>query len=236
MLSEENVSLDSVEKVISMDPTLTISVIGAANKALKAKDSSYVATTSSIEQAILRLGMVNTMGIVLLNSTLSTLPENLRFPLSEHSRLTAVISKNIAKKTKMDKDVAYTSGLVHDIGLILFFIFLKNNRMSLVVPNNRFQEKTIFGMTHGEVGYLYLTSSHFNQEICSIIKAHHDNVLDLSKNALVIRLADMLANLNGITLEKQDSEKDIDSVVQLLGLKQVEVIELLKNALEEIKK
>ncbi len=229
LLGQEDVDISSVEKVISMDPGLAVTIIKTANVGYSSK-----APVSTIKQALIRIGATRAQGIIVTTSTLANLPENLRLSLAEHAMLSATLAKGIAKVIRYDKDVAYTMGLVHDIGLALFLIFLNKEGEPLVLPKGRIPEKSSFGMTHGETGAMYLAYAAFTSEVCNAIKSHHESLLDLPKPALIIRLADMLANLNGLTIETIAQQEEITSAGKYLGLCESDIQTIVKDSLAEM--
>ncbi len=104
-------------KIIQSDPTLGGHVIRIANSAAYTPNSNLV----SLQQAITRLGMVEISNIALstsLNSKLFKAPgyEAYIAKIWKHSLVTAVWSKEIARKLRTNVEAAFLCGLLHSIG------------------------------------------------------------------------------------------------------------------------
>ena len=103
--------------IIQSDPTLGGHVIRIANSAAYTPNSNIV----SLQQAITRLGMVEISNIALatsLNSKLFKAPgyEQHIANIWQHSVVTGVWSKEIARKLRNNVEAAFLCGLLHSIG------------------------------------------------------------------------------------------------------------------------
>ena len=104
-------------KIIQSDPTLGGHVIRIANSAAYTPNSNLV----SLQQAITRLGMVEISNIAIstsLNSKLFKAPgyETFIATIWQHSLITAVWSKEIARQLRTNVEAAFLCGLLHSIG------------------------------------------------------------------------------------------------------------------------
>lgn len=103
-------------KIIQSDPTLGGHVIRIANSAAYTPNSNLV----SLQQAITRLGMVEISNIAIstsLNSKLFKAPgyEKHIASIWQHSLVTAVWSKEIARQLRANVEAAFLCGLLHSI-------------------------------------------------------------------------------------------------------------------------
>lgn len=104
-------------KIIQSDPTLGGHVIRIANSAAYTPNSNLV----SLQQAITRLGMIEISNIAIstsLNSKIFHAPgyEKQITAIWQHSLVTAVWSKEIARKLRTNVEAAFLCGLLHSIG------------------------------------------------------------------------------------------------------------------------
>ncbi len=104
-------------KIIQSDPTLGGHVIRIANSAAYTPNSNLV----SLQQAITRLGMIEITNIAIstsLNSKLFKAPgyEKHIINIWNHSLVTALWSKEIARKLRTNVEAAFLCGLLHSIG------------------------------------------------------------------------------------------------------------------------
>ncbi len=104
-------------KIIQSDPTLGGHVIRIANSAAYTPNSNLV----SLQQAITRLGMVEISNIAIstsLNSKMFKAPDYEQYITNiwQHSLVTAVWSKEIARQLRTNVEAAFLCGLLHSIG------------------------------------------------------------------------------------------------------------------------
>src|SRR5579862_6747100 len=113
--------LDQIVKVISCEPALTVEI-------LRRCKSAYFATerpATSVFEALTQLGFYQVYCIVvsLLASGLTSLPDvedgvNVQ-QLWQHSVTTAIAASELAEALGEPKEVAFTAGLLHDIGKLV---------------------------------------------------------------------------------------------------------------------
>ncbi len=233
LLSDSNSDIEMIEQVVAKDQTIAIALIKAANFGFKSN------AVSTIEQALVRVGMSRALGIILSYATMAKLPHNIRQPLYEHSLMTGILAKNLAKNLREDQELLYTAGLIHDIGLAIMVIFLLNQSLPVYIPGNLQQERIMFGMDHGEAGAIYLKNTAFPQDIIEIVRSHTkispEESTNYRKMISVVQLADMLANVNGNSMEAIYSQESISSKVSELLLSEDDIVDLTKESFRDVK-
>jgi putative nucleotidyltransferase with HDIG domain len=161
LLRDPNANMGEIVQIIGYDPGLTTNILKLAN-------SSYFGSSreiSSLQDAIIRLGTKNIFDLVVTALANVTLNKKVRGynmssgELWEHSIAVAVTCENIAAVTQSeDSKLAFTIGLLHDIGKILLGKFLEKGVMQeinqLLLRNITFDqaEYQILGIDHGELG------------------------------------------------------------------------------------
>jgi putative nucleotidyltransferase with HDIG domain len=181
VLDNHTADCNDLAEIIRIDPNLTATVFRVCNSANFATD----ATTHSLSQAIVRLGMREVFRILLGVVTAPTLrgPDAAVFgavDLWRHSLATAVASQVLAERlTKEDPEVAFSAGLLHDIGKTVLLRAARKQYVKLLhtcADTNRsvrFAEWQIFGMDHAEVGGELLRAWKFPERLAAIIAGHH---------------------------------------------------------------
>ena len=116
LVSNENVQLHELGDLISSDAAFASEVLTIANSLLYAPRFP----ASSILQAIAVLGANHLQGLCLTVAVRAYLGRSLNHPMMRllwrHSLACALIAEQLASTGFMDKDAAYTSGVLHDIG------------------------------------------------------------------------------------------------------------------------
>ncbi len=160
---DPNVDFKALADEISRDVAITASIIRMSN-------SSYFSPSRqirSVQEAIVTLGLKAVKDIIVMAATEGILKipmESYKIEgnaLWEHSLLVAETSARIARirKTSTPPDVAFTAGILHDIGKVVLVHFFKRiyRYVALDLENNptaRFAdlERKYLGYTHNEIG------------------------------------------------------------------------------------
>ena len=120
-VSDDNVHLGNVVKLIQLDPSLTARLVQIANSPLYRSPQPV----ENCLMAVNRLGLTTTRDLVtclvlnnVFNSENKILHEKLH-KLWQHSSHVAAIASSIAKITpNLHEDTALLAGLLHDIGVL----------------------------------------------------------------------------------------------------------------------
>ena len=118
LANNENVQLHQLCELISSDPAFASEVLTVANSALYAPRYP----SNSILQAIAVLGANTLQGMCITVGGRAYLGKSMSHPsmrgLWRHNLACAIIAERLASVGLLDKDTAYTSGILHDIGRI----------------------------------------------------------------------------------------------------------------------
>ncbi|MBI5903160.1 MAG: HDOD domain-containing protein, partial [Deltaproteobacteria bacterium] len=172
----------------------------------------------NLNQAILRLGLNSVRNIVVATSMKNVYK---RFGLAERMLMdqligSALISSIIAREARMaDPEDAFIGGLLHDIGKVVLNNEYPNEfaRVMERVYNDSVQftaaELEVFAFSHRELGAMIIKKWGFPESIELLLK-YFDNYEELVKErvlynlAVIIRLADIMCQKNGIGWRKTD--------------------------------
>lgn len=181
MLSQPNIDSSRVVSLITYDPGLTASVLQVCNSAYFA---SAVQITD-IEEAVNRLGFQQVYLLVAaISGGRALAPGQKGYGMDEgelwkHSVTTAVACQLIARDHDLDQNLAFTAGLLHDIGKIILADALKHIYTKLVQEVEQNQqsmletEKKLLGVQHAEVGGRLLHKWKFPPSLVSAVWFHH---------------------------------------------------------------
>jgi response regulator RpfG family c-di-GMP phosphodiesterase len=117
--------------------------------------------------------------------------------LWEHSLRTAEAARLLADGTSiMSADEAYTLGLLHDVGEILLTELFPSEMGRIAgCPMERIeQEAALFGVDHAQVGQWLLDACGLPRHLTAAVQTHHDVARINSPTALLLHVADTIAN------------------------------------------
>ena len=208
---DESHTVDDIVKVVASDPMLAGQLLKIANSAAYARRT----VVDSIATAVSYLGNKLVVGIALGASCACIYESELKgYESSQgdlwmHSLRTAIASKEFAKYTdkRVDSNVAYTAGLLHDIGKAILSAYLADKLdevreiFAATVPSDFLQvEKKLIGVDHCEIGEILGKHWNLPDTIKSVIKFHHHPHLapaDYKPICFTIHLADTVAMMAG---------------------------------------
>ncbi|WP_415903821.1 HDOD domain-containing protein [Neptuniibacter sp. QD48_55] len=212
---------DKVTELSQADPPLATRVLKIANSASSAH--SHVIT--DLHEALIRVGTDKILSII---TTLSvarvfTPVTDQQKAIWQHSIETAHIAKFVAihlKDINVDKGLAFTSGLLHDIGRFVLFemtakaidvVDAKGWDTPIELPE---VEKGVLGFTHADAGFIAAKKWQLPKVIVDMIRYHHN--YDISKHnevsaelrslVLVVQFADLVS----VLIEKNPEWPDWD--------------------------
>lgn len=179
LANNENVQLHQLSELISSDPAFASEVLTIANSLLYAPRFP----ASSVLQAIAVMGANNLQGLCLTVGVRGYMGKALNEPamraIWRHNLACALIADQLASVGFMDRDVAYTSGVIHDIGrLALAVIRPKDYSLPLGAhsgtPASILKvERDLFGWDHCEAGRQLITDWKLPPEFEAIAGDHH---------------------------------------------------------------
>lgn len=158
LTNNENVQLHQLSELISSDAAFASEVLTIANSLVYAP--RFPACT--ILQAIAVLGANHLQGLCLTVGVRSYLGRALNHPLIRnvwrHNLACAVIAEQLAAAGFMDKDTAYTAGVLHDIGRLALAVIRPTEYAALLETHQGTgasileEEHFLFGCDHCEAG------------------------------------------------------------------------------------
>jgi putative nucleotidyltransferase with HDIG domain len=208
LLNQDDVPAENVEKLIAYDPALTIKVLQRCNS------TSYglAEPASDLDTAIRCLGFNEIYRIVttvVLESSLGKAQKGYGIGeghLWEHSVVSAIGARLVAKDLGENENLAFTSGLLHDVGKLVLGNSLED-AYGLIFkgtegdqPSSFMEmEKQILGVNHAEVGGRILARWKFPEGIARPVEFHHDPLMakPFERLASIVYMGDMISHLLG---------------------------------------
>jgi len=213
-LDDEHTSTASVAGLIAADQVLSVKVLRVANSAYYAAPR----TISTIPDAIALLGFSSVRSLV-ISASLATsfrgaITDALK-PFWRYSLHTAVAARYLAGKQKLDRELAFTVGLIHGIGRIVMHQSMLADLAPIDEAHGIFPslermaaERTAFGFDYADVGHHLARRWNFPNIFCDAILGCADPLGHDSSDPLhaVLFVACWLARASEHALAGRDSE------------------------------
>ncbi len=179
LVNRETIQLHQLSELIASDPAFAGEILTIANSALYAPRFP----TKSILQSIAVLGANNLQGICLTVGTRAYLGKAFNQPsmrlVWRHNLASALIGAQLASAGFLDKDTAYTAGVIHDVGRLALAV-IRPKEYGLLLENHTGApasileaESQMFGCNHCEAGRQLISDWKMPQEFEAIVSKHH---------------------------------------------------------------
>jgi putative nucleotidyltransferase with HDIG domain len=242
MLDNPDASNEEVVHAIRCDNVLTAKLLRACNSPY----FGFPDPVASVDQAVLVLGHQQILHIVLTLAFGSTMTVPLpgyaaeSNALWQHSLSTAVAAEivvNSGLDLNAEAPVAFTAGLLHDIGKLVIAQILTADQQAAIrtrvamdgLPRSE-AELQILGTNHAEVGAYLLKSWNIPSDIVEAVANHHRPAFEpRPRLSVAIHIANCVAHLAGPGWESKIIKVD-DQVLEKLEITPAKIEELVLQA------
>lgn len=179
LINNENVPLHQLCDLVSSDPAFSSEVLTIANSLLYAPRFP----ASTVMQAVAVLGARNLQGMCLTVGVRAYLGKALNLAamraLWRHNLACAIIARQLAGLGTLDKEAAYTAGILHDVGRFGLSVIQPQEYAALLeahagTPASILEgERTLFGCDHCEAGERLVGGWMLAPDIQTIVSRHH---------------------------------------------------------------
>jgi putative nucleotidyltransferase with HDIG domain len=219
MIQDDNYSMLDLSKEVRQEQVIAAKIIRLCNSAFF--HQKYM--VNSIDRALAVLGEKRLLKVLISASMEDFFPsESGGYSLCKggiftHAVETAITAERLAVKTGLvSGDLAYTAGLLHDIGKValdqymglaypLFYRDLQEKGETLINV-----EKRIFGATHTEIGGILSERWFMPEQITEVIKYHHapEQASHFPELTHMVYLADLILSrfMVGNEIDRLDTE------------------------------
>jgi putative nucleotidyltransferase with HDIG domain len=225
LLASEDVKLAEVAELISSDATFTARLLQRVNSA----EFGLATTVGSVQQAVALLGIQLTRNLIVAQATAGYAAGALGVDelrrCWRHTVATAVLADEIAQACGQFTQIAFTAGIMHDIG-----------RLGLLVAYPKDYERVIrdaaercvdlldfeheeFGLDHAEAGRMLAERWGLPAEMAEIAGRHHDPCEGAELSLLrVVHVACGMADALGFEVVKPLGDLSTDAVLAELPM------------------
>jgi putative nucleotidyltransferase with HDIG domain len=225
MIQDGEYAMKDIANNVRQDQVLSGKVLHMCNSAYFARRSKV----SSIDTALVMLGEKTFLQMMLSASLESFFNDDqhgyslVKGGLFYHALGTALVAERIASFIgEIDPSIAYTAGLLHDIGRVVLDQFVAKYSVKFYSaandPTVNFLEfeKEILGMDHQEVGVALGNDWSLPEDLIDVIKNHHHPSEAETQPVLcaIVYLADLFMSKFqvGLELESVNSQELTDSM------------------------
>lgn len=210
VIEDENHSLKDVVKIVENDASLTSEVLKMANSAAYYRGQPV----TTVNRSVLLMGEMMVVGVAICASTSIVFHSPLEGYESEagemweHSLRSAIAAREISTflKKKVPSGLAFTAGLLHDIGksVISEFLVGKSQEMTDMTTNGLDYleaEKKILGTDHPTVGCSLAQHWGLPEALCVAIRDHHhpsDTVEEYKPLVYTVHLGEIFSMMAGM--------------------------------------
>jgi HD-like signal output (HDOD) protein len=192
----DGVSIDEIAGKISADQVLSAKLLRLANSAYYHVSREI----GTVNDAVGMLGFVTVRTLVIssgLTGSFKSMP-GINLPkFWMNSLLVACLAKHLAKEAHLNRDLAFTVGMMHGIGQLLMRLsmpeeMLEIDKISDVMDPRRHEaERDTFGFDYAEAGAGLATHWRFPSTICTAIRRAPEPLAEetLDPMACLIHLA-----------------------------------------------
>lgn len=255
MVNDPKATAHDFERVVRPDMGLTANLLKCAN-------SAYYRGTreiTSVRDAISRMGLRRVFEVAAGASFARAIPRELvGYGLSSdeywgHAVATAVLADHLGRRAGFTyPDLAFTAGLLHDLGKVVVASWLLQSRAGAAVPSLSTveDEQELLGTDHAQLGEALAVKWNMPQEISGAARWHHNSAgaptATLRYLSTVVELSDHAAAALGYgdgpraeaestwgtsAFERLDLEEDeVRSIIEKAGPEIVRTRELLASA------
>ena len=180
LASQDEVGAHEIAALIKLDPSFSAELLRFANSAL----FSVRRQVTSLTQAVAILGMDRVRSMATFVALNSMVCRSVRAPALRkvwvHSVVTAIIAQEAARLARLDSEVAYTTGLLHNLGSLGLMSAYPDEYSRMLEVSNDFgfdllqTERDLFEIDHCAAGAYLALDWHFPDQLAAAIATHHD--------------------------------------------------------------
>lgn len=232
-LNDEYVEVEAIANTVVKDQIISMQVLRVVNSAYFGLPNKV----NSISEAVVRLGMSELKTLVIGTGIVSAMPKVEGIELKEFwedSFCTANYAKTLAKKVDADHEIAFTAGIINNLGRIIIAMgapHLASGIDELVGKGEKraFAEEHKLGFTGAEVAAELCHRWEFPEELVQVVQQCQDpqNYGNATKLTYVVYFARILS-------EARKNELSTDEILENMEPETLAKLNLDKENFSEI--
>jgi HD-like signal output (HDOD) protein len=234
LVNQPDVSIDTVEKTVSEDPTIAARVVSVANSVFYCRGTP----AKTLRTAVMRLGVQEVRDVafqVVAKTTIFRVP-GFQAPmreLLEAAQVSGLLAKKVCETLKFGTETAYLSGLLHDMGKAVILGILGSAIRDAPPGSAEFLalEQTI-EQRHAPIGAWVCEKWGLSPDMCETIKYHHrpEASTESWQPAFAVKVSDVLLGHIGIGAPQKRIDPISDPLFKQLNVAPKDVENLIEFA------
>ena len=241
LANDPNSDLTSISALLRNDGPLTADIIRISNSPLYAPVTPH----TNLNSALSLLGLGEVIRMVNLSLGKQIFARDLKsygaraFDYWSASVASALVMESLAKKTRLNPDVAYTLGVLHALGRVLIDRVIEDKGLSIQWDRQQPPEewdRAAVGVDYAEAGAMLLEHWHFPEPMCEVIRKQLDPEAAGNKPSMLgaLQFTRRLLVLTGLDFGKDQWQlPENDPFIKASGLTQDGVTELVNKCRED---
>ena len=198
LLERETIDYVALERAVLNDPVLVGRMLRLANSSF----FGFAGRIGSLREACLILGGQTLRQMVLAAVAVQQLTVDRELldmsALWGHALTTGAIARRLARELDSDAELAFTAGLLHDLGKLVLAAWFRTEYREVLTQNalgNNLMletERAVLGLDHGAFGEKLARKWRLPESLAVAMGRHHDPAGD--RLCDIVHLADVLAH------------------------------------------
>lgn len=211
-IDDDNLDMTLLARKVAHEQGLTAMALKFANSSFYGNNTRI----TTIQQAITLLGVTHMRNLITTAALSGCFPQShcAGFDFKafwRHSMATAICAKVLARHLRLNQDIAFTAGLLHDIGRVALVVrFPRHYEQAIAYRAERDcqmldAERSILGVDHVMAGHLLARHWNFPTAVRRAISSHHEpDAIGSGSIASLVNVANAIAHALDLSGEEDD--------------------------------
>ena len=237
-IEQEDIDISVLAKKVSYDQALTAKTLRLANS------STYglQVKVTTIQQAITFLGFQTTRNLITAAAITGCFPSGLCAGFHDkafwrHSIATAACARALARRMRFNQDIAFTAGLLHDIGRLVLVTGHPDAYAQVVAWHAQHggdwqdAEQAVLGIDHVDAGVALADHWNFSSTMRQAIAYHHaPDIHGAGFLAAIVHVANAIVHALDLAGEDDELVPRVSSVAwDAMGLNEEAYLHLFRE-------
>jgi putative nucleotidyltransferase with HDIG domain len=242
-IEQENIDISVLARKVSYDQALTAKTLRLANSS----SFGLQVKVATIQQAITFLGFQTTRNLITAAAVTGCFPDGLCPGFKDkafwrHSIATAACARSLARRLRFNQDVAFTAGLLHDIGRLVLVTGHTQAYGEVLAwrashdSNWLDAERAVLGVDHVEAGVALALHWNFSDTMRQAIAYHHaPEMPGAGFLAAIVHVANAVVHALDVAGEEDELVPVLSSVAwDAMGLNEEAYLDLFRETEQQL--
>jgi putative nucleotidyltransferase with HDIG domain len=237
-LEQDQVDISVLAKKVSYDQALTAKTLRLANSS----SFGLQVKVTTIQQAITFLGFQTTRNLITAAAVTGCFPAG-RCPgfndkaFWRHASASAACARALARRMRFNQDVAFTAGLLHDIGRLVLVTAHPQAYTAVLAWRTQHgcsleqAERAVLGVDHVDAGVALATHWNFSDTMRQAIACHHaPEMAGAGFLAAIVHVANAIVHALDLAGDEDEVVPQVSSVAwDAMGLNEEAYLHLFRE-------